>query len=63
VVDAAIKGRGRLDAMRDFFEGVGTGDAAGVWEDVPKDHPGFREMNRRRLDAANRARKASEETF
>jgi len=63
VVDAAIKGRGRLDAMRDFFEGVGTADAAGVWEDVPKDHPGFREMNRRRLDAANRARKASEETF
>ncbi len=63
VVGAAIRGRERMDAMRGFFEGVGAGDAAGVWEDVPKDHPGFREMNRRRLDAANRARKASEETF
>ena len=29
--------------MRDFFEGVGTGDAAGIWEDVPQDRPEFRE--------------------
>jgi len=28
--------------MREFFEGVGTGDAAGVWQDVPRDHPEFR---------------------
>jgi chlorophyllide a reductase subunit Y len=29
--------------MRAFFEGVGTGDTAGVWEDVPRKHPEFRE--------------------
>jgi chlorophyllide a reductase subunit Y len=31
--------------MRDFFEGVGTGHAAGVWEDVPRDRPEFRKRN------------------
>jgi chlorophyllide a reductase subunit Y len=45
VVNAAIGNKGRFDTMRDFFEGVGTGHAAGVWEDVPRDRPEFRKRN------------------
>ena len=36
VVNAALANKPRFDAMRDFFEGVGTGFAAGVWQDVPQ---------------------------
>jgi chlorophyllide a reductase subunit Y len=36
VINAALGNRARFDAMRDFFDGVGTGHAAGIWEDVPK---------------------------
>ncbi len=36
VVNAALRNKPRFDAMRDFFEGVGTGHAAGVWQDVPQ---------------------------
>jgi chlorophyllide a reductase subunit Y len=36
VVNAALGNQARFDAMRDFFDGVGEGHAAGIWEDVPK---------------------------
>ncbi len=36
VINAALRNKPRFDAMRDFFEGVGTGHAAGVWQDVPQ---------------------------
>jgi chlorophyllide a reductase subunit Y len=42
VVNAALANKARFVEMRDFFEGVGTGHAAGVWEDVPRDRPEFR---------------------
>ncbi|MDJ0869969.1 MAG: chlorophyllide a reductase subunit Y [Myxococcota bacterium] len=42
VVNAAIAGKARFDAMKDFFEGVGHADTAGVWEDVPNVRPEFR---------------------
>jgi 3,8-divinyl chlorophyllide a/chlorophyllide a reductase subunit Y len=32
VNNAAIAGKARMDGMRAFFEGVGTGDTAGIWE-------------------------------
>ena len=35
VINAAMANRGRFDTMRDFFEGVGEGHAAGIWEQVP----------------------------
>lgn len=35
VVNAAIAGKDRFATMREFFEGVGDGDTAGVWEDKP----------------------------
>jgi chlorophyllide a reductase subunit Y len=41
VVNAAIANKPRFDRMKAFFEGVGQGDNAGVWEDVP-DRPAFR---------------------
>ncbi len=31
-----------MTAMRDFFEGVGTGHSAGVWENTPIDRPEFK---------------------
>jgi chlorophyllide a reductase subunit Y len=42
VVNAAIANKPRFEAMSEFFEGVGTGHAAGVWEDTPQDRPQFR---------------------
>ena len=42
VVNAALGSKPRFDQMRDFFAGVGTGYAAGIWEDVPRDRPEFR---------------------
>jgi len=41
-INAAIANKPRFDAMKSFFEGVGTGDAAGVWDDLPMDRPAFR---------------------
>ncbi len=46
VVNAALAGKSRFDVMRDFFEGVGTGHAAGVWETVPHDRPDFKAKRR-----------------
>ncbi|MBU1211812.1 MAG: chlorophyllide a reductase subunit Y [Alphaproteobacteria bacterium] len=46
VVNAAIANTARFESMRDFFEGVGTGDRAGIWEDVPTERPEFRAKNR-----------------
>ncbi len=46
VVNASLASKGRFDAMRDFFEGVGSGHAAGVWETVPRDRPEFKAKRR-----------------
>ncbi len=55
VINAAMARKAHFDEMTAFFEGVGTGDASGIWEDVPKPHPQFRE--RRRKAAAKAAQK------
>ncbi len=36
VINAALANKPRFDAMRDFFEGVGTGFSAGVWQETPR---------------------------
>jgi len=54
VVNTAIAGRARFDEMRAFFEGVGEGHAAGIWQEVPQDRPEFREQRRRTREAAAR---------
>jgi len=56
VVNAALANKGRFEEMRDFFEGVGSGDTAGLWEDTPDIHEDFRAKQRRKLAiAAKRA--------
>ena len=60
VGNAAIAGRARMDKMRDFFEGVGTGDSAGIWEGSPNLRPDFRAVHQKKLDKAARAAKAQE---
>jgi chlorophyllide a reductase subunit Y len=39
VVNAAIGSKSRFDEMKAFFEGVGEGHNAGVWESAPKSPP------------------------
>jgi len=56
VVNAAMASKGRFDTMRDFFEGVGTGHTAGVWEDTPEDVRTFRMKERRKRMTADQAR-------
>jgi chlorophyllide a reductase subunit Y len=53
VVNAALAGKDRMDAMSAFFEGVGTGHAAGIWEDTPQDRPDFRRKHAARNRKAN----------
>ncbi|MDQ0315480.1 chlorophyllide a reductase subunit Y [Amorphus orientalis] len=55
VINAALANGERMTAMRSFFEGVGTGYAAGVWEDVPQDRPAFRKKTAAKLKAARPA--------
>jgi chlorophyllide a reductase subunit Y len=43
--------------MKSFFEGVGPGFTAGVWQGVPKDRPEFRKAQ---LAAIERKKKSEE---
>lgn len=60
VINAAIGNKARFDRMNDFFDGVGEGEAAGIWEEKPEARPAFREAMRRKLDKQAKARKAEE---
>lgn len=44
VVNAALASKDRFAKMREFFAGVGSGHAAGIWEDLPRARPEFREQ-------------------
>ncbi len=58
VVNAAMANKERFDKMRDFFEGVGTEHAAGVWEETPIDRPKFRKKYAALNEAARKAAEA-----
>jgi 3,8-divinyl chlorophyllide a/chlorophyllide a reductase subunit Y len=60
VVNAAIANKDRMTAMRDFFEGSGTGDTAGIWESEPNVQPEFRARHAKKLEKQARAAKAAE---
>jgi chlorophyllide a reductase subunit Y len=60
VVNAAIAGKARMEHMREFFEDVGTGDSAGVWEGEPNIREDFRAINLKKLEKQARAAKAAE---
>jgi len=58
VINTAIGGKPRLDSMRGFFTGVGAGDSAGIWEDVPRHRPEYREAYRRQMQKKQKTRMA-----
>lgn len=60
VVNAAIGNRERMARMKAFFEDVGAGDTAGIWEGEPNLRPDFRAINQKKLDKQARAAKAAE---
>ncbi|MDG1011111.1 MAG: chlorophyllide a reductase subunit Y [Amylibacter sp.] len=60
VINAAMGNKDRMNTMREFFEGVGTGDTAGVWEKSPNLQPGFRAANKKKLEKQARAAKAAQ---
>jgi len=60
VINAAMHNKARFDQMREFFGEVGSGHAAGVWENVPKDRPEFKAETRRHVIKMIKRRKAEE---
>jgi chlorophyllide a reductase subunit Y len=60
VVNAAMANKDRMTHMKAFFEGVGHGDTAGVWEAAPNLRPDFRAAHQKKLDKQARAAKAQE---
>ncbi|ABV95251.1 bacteriachlorophyllide reductase iron protein subunit Y [Dinoroseobacter shibae DFL 12 = DSM 16493] len=59
VVNAAMANKDRMTHMREFFEGVGHGDTAGVWEGDPNVREDFRATNLKKLERAEKARVAA----
>jgi chlorophyllide a reductase subunit Y len=60
VVNAAMANKARMEGMTAFFEGVGSGDTAGIWEGAPNLRPDFRAIHQKKLDKAAKAAKAEE---
>lgn len=58
VINAAMANKARFDRMSAFFEGVGTGPAAGIWEDTPQDRPAFKKKYAALNEAARKAAEA-----
>jgi chlorophyllide a reductase subunit Y len=60
VINTAIEGGERMANMRSFFENVGEGDTAGIWQGAPNLRPDFRAQNLKKIEKAARAAKAQE---
>jgi len=60
VINAAIGNKARFEQMREFFGDVGSGDRAGIWEDVPQERPEFRAETKRQVIKLLKKRKAEE---
>ncbi|MEO0342631.1 MAG: chlorophyllide a reductase subunit Y [Pseudomonadota bacterium] len=60
VINAAMANSARMAQMKTFFEGVGEGDTAGVWEGDPNLQPQFRAIQEKKLEKRARAAKAAE---
>ncbi len=61
VVNAAVANKARFDQFQAFFEGVGSGHAAGVWEEQPKDRPEFRAQYKKQLAKQAAVRSTAED--
>jgi chlorophyllide a reductase subunit Y len=57
VVNAALANKERFAEMKSFFDGVGSGHTAGIWEETPRDRPEFRAQ---RLVQLNKKPKSEE---
>ena len=62
VINAALGNRSRFDRMQSFFEGVGEGDRAGVWQDVPMERPEFAARFAKKLERQAAARASTATT-
>nr|WP_245190816.1 chlorophyllide a reductase subunit Y [Jannaschia formosa] len=60
VVNAAMGNRDRMSRMKGFFDGVGHGDTAGIWEGDPNLRPDFRAAHQKKLDKKARAEQAAQ---
>ena len=58
VINGALANGDRFARMRDFFEGVGAGPTAGVWETTPVDRPEFKAKFAAKRIAAAKAEEA-----
>jgi chlorophyllide a reductase subunit Y len=61
VVNAALGNKARFEEFKSFFEGVGNGYAAGVWEQPPRDRPEFRAQYRKQLAKQASVRSTAED--
>jgi 3,8-divinyl chlorophyllide a/chlorophyllide a reductase subunit Y len=60
VINGAIGNSARMEKMKGFFEGVGVGDTAGIWEGSPNLRPDFRAAHQKKIDKAAKLAKAEE---
>lgn len=63
VVNAALANKGRFEAMKEFFDGVGEGHTAGIWETshgVPQDRPDFKSYTKRQVIKIQKMKKSEE---
>ncbi len=60
VVNAAMGNKDRMGKMKAFFDGVGTGDTAGIWEGSPNLRPDFRATNLKKIEKKARADAAAQ---
>ena len=58
VINSALANQDRFNRMHDFFEGVGTGPNAGIWEDMPRDRPEYKAKFAAKRIAAAKAEEA-----
>lgn len=60
VINAALAGQHRFNEMKEFFEGVGTKDTAGVWEGKPEERPEFRAKYARQMAKLEKSKNIQE---
>ena len=58
VINAALANKARFDTMKAFFEGVGHGPSAGVWEETPEDRPEFKARYAKQMAALRKSEEA-----
>lgn len=58
VINGAIANKARFDKMTAFFEGVGNGYSAGIWDKTPQDRPEFKAKYAAKMIGAAKAEEA-----